>query len=237
MTNNYREEMEQDDPELIDEIHACYSHISDLENRIRKLNDIITDLENRVRLQEEIIKDSQEKDYYGRLYKSAMDDNEKLNDMISKYLNELREAELNLQVFEKQWLLYKQKSDLAVEEILKLRGEVNDNNIEINNKTIKLHHQTEKIAKLEEDVTHWFNEFQAEKTAAHKKVGELQDALQWYTEKANIERYIGTSEHHSNGEHWFNCWMMSPVTNIARKALGMKTETEELLNGRSNNSR
>lgn len=106
---------------------------------------------------------------------------------IAKLTADNKELELNLQVFEKQWLLYKQKSDLAVEEILKLR----------------------------------------------QQVTKLETALEWYTEKGNMDRYIATSEHHTHdGEHWFNCWMMSPVTDVARKALGRKTETEELLNGR-----
>lgn len=130
--------------------------------------------------------------------------------------DELAAAHSYVATLEERLVLYKQKSDKGVEEILKLRGE---------------------LLKAEADVAHWFNEFQAEKTSAHKKVKELEEALQWYAEKGNMEMFIGTSEHHSNGEHWFNCWMMSPVTNVARKALGMKTETEELLNGRSNDSR
>lgn len=173
MTINYRDEMEcsaslpDDDPELIAEIHACYAQIHDLEAKIKEL-------ESRPNLKVET----------GDLYK--------LTKVINDQKAELDAAEQNLQVFEKQWLLYKQKSDLAVEEILKLR----------------------------------------------QQVTKLETALEWYTEKGNMDRYIATSEHHTHdGEHWFNCWMMSPVTDVARKALGRKTETEELLNGRSNNSR
>lgn len=70
------------------------------------------------------------------------------------------------------------------------------------------------------------------------EIGNLRKALEWYTEKGNMERYIGTAEHHDPVRgHWFSCWMTSPATDVARKALGMKTETEELLHGRSNNKR
>ena len=198
MTINYREEMEladqdcQLDPDS--ELAAAYGQIATLEARMK-------DLESRPRLDvgtTHLHKLTSQISKLETELVAAKQNNDLLNshlmqrvDTISRLNNELKEAEINLQVFEKQWLLYKQKSDLAVEEVLKLR----------------------------------------------QQVTKLETALEWYTEKGNMDRYIATSEHHSNGEHWFNCWMMSPVTDVARKALGRKTETEELLNGRSNNSR
>lgn len=195
----YQEEMELADQECqLDpdsELAAAYGQIATLEARIK-------DLESRPRLDvgtTHLHKLTSQISKLETELVAAKQNNDLLNshlmqrvDTISRLNNELKEAEINLQVFEKQWLLYKQKSDLAVEEILKLR----------------------------------------------QQVTKLETALEWYTEKGNMDRYIATSEHHTHdGEHWFNCWMMSPVTDVARKALGRKTETEELLNGRSNNSR
>lgn len=213
----YRQGMEEGEA-YDDELAAAHSHIASLEESDRGKQLIIDNLSKLCNEQQEDITRLRRriKDLESRprldvgtthLHKltsqiskletelvAAKQNNDLLNshlmqrvDTISRLNNELKEAEINLQVFEKQWLLYKQKSDLAVEEILKLR----------------------------------------------QQVTKLETALEWYTEKGNMDRYIATSEHHTHdGEHWFNCWMMSPVTDVARKALGRKTETEELLNGR-----
>jgi hypothetical protein len=81
------------------------------------------------------------------------------------------------------------------------------------------------------------HELEAKIKERDAEVEALKTALRWYADRKNLDKYIGTSEHHTPTDHWFNCWMMMPVTNVARKALGMKTETEEILHGRSDNKR